>query len=812
MLWPARQSQVMVPTQRTVVLAGVTLVAVVAAVAVGLSPATAAVVGGDEATVTNVVDGDTVDVRFPDGTTDRVRFKGIDTPESGSTRSQPREYDGADATCLKDEGNDLKGWMQHLEGEEVTLRYDTEGDRRGYFDRRLAYLFFEGTNYNFMLVETGRARTTTEYPMSNQSRYTAAESEAKSVDRGLWRCTDARGNAVEGEGGSGTVDVERVVPAGSDDGNSTREYVVLENSAGEDSDDEVDLSGWTLADGDGNGYTFDEGVALEPNETLAVYTGAGSDDTDEAGQSLPGTTSDTGDRDRVYWNRSEPVWNDGFENVTLETADGELASSRFYRYAPVEAATNDASDVNWTDRSRNRTRDVGDLESVTGTFRGSEDGDTVSVAIDGRERSVDLVGVTWPGGNGEVYKKGFEDVPDNYYGGNCLRNEAAESDDYPLYERMTGEEVTLYFDPVKGKRDTTGYDGDGTLHAYLQFRGEDINRKLLAEGAARMHYGQFLRNPEYSTVEALARQDGRDVWRCQRADRGGIGRVDVETISADPEGPDYDSLDDEFVVLENLDDSEGGSSFSSSRVGKRRQPVDLSGWTVSDADGNSYTFGDVTLDPGEKVVLRTGEEPGPTEVDDSDDVVERVVEGRYEEVYWGRSAAVWDNDADTVTVTAADGRIATTRPYEYLSGVPDDGVDLEASGARSDDADVFTQGQTSRVEITVTEFSGPASTVAVNDSVPEGWRVLPAGDAQNSGDVRTVELGTVTRADLEKAKANNESGVTLTYFVEATGDSLRRTFGPATVTVRDERDAYDDPTAEFGGTDTAVVVPVSSET
>ena len=109
MSWPARQSQVMVPTQRTVVLAGVTLVAVVAAVVVGLGPATAAVVGDDEATVTNVVDGDTVDVRFPDGTTDRVRFKGIDTPESGSTRSQPREYDGADATCLKDEGNDLKG-------------------------------------------------------------------------------------------------------------------------------------------------------------------------------------------------------------------------------------------------------------------------------------------------------------------------------------------------------------------------------------------------------------------------------------------------------------------------------------------------------------------------------------------------------------------------------------------------------------------------------------------------------------------------------------------------------------------------------
>jgi micrococcal nuclease len=799
----------MATTQRTVALAGVTLLAVVAAVAVGFGPATAAIEGGDEAVVTNVVDGDTVDVRFPDGTTDRVRFKGIDTPESGSTQSQPQEYDGASGTCLKNEGNELTEWMRHLEGEEVTLRYDTEGDRRGYFDRRLAYVYFEGTNYNFMLVETGRARVTTEYPMSNQSRYTAAESGAKSVNRGLWRCTDAGGSAVQS--GDGAVDVERVVPASAaDGGNLTREHVVLENSASENSGNEVDLAGWTLDDDDGYSYTFDEGVALEPNETLVLYTGTGSDDAD---RSLLGTTaSDTGDRDRVYWSRSEPVWNDGFENVTLETADGQLASSRFYRHAPVEAATNDASDVNWTDRTRDRTRNASDLESVTGTFQGSDDGDTVTVTVDGTDRPVDLVGVVWP--KSSPYKKGFENVPDNAYGGHCLKNEAAESDGYPLYERMSGKEVTLYFDPVKGKRDDTGYDANGNLHAYLHFRGEDINRKLLAEGAARMHYGQFLRNPEYSTVEARARQANRDVWRCQRADKGGIGRVDVETISADPEGPDYANLGDEFVVLENLDSSEAGTSFSTSGAGKRREPVDLSGWTVTDADGNSYTFGNVTLEPGEKVVLRTGKDPGATSVDaGAGDLAERVVEGRYREVYWGRSTAVWDNDADTVTVTAPDGRVATTRTYEYLSGRSvDDGVDLEASGARSDDGDLFTQGQTNRVDVTVTGFDGPSTRVAVNDSVPEGWRVLPAGDAGNSGDVRTVELGTVTRAELEEAKANGESGVTLTYFVEATGSTPRGTFGPATATALDGRDAYDDPTAEFGGTDAHTVVPASSET
>ncbi len=34
----------------------------------------------EPATVTRVIDGDTVDVRFDDGSTDRVRFIGVDTP------------------------------------------------------------------------------------------------------------------------------------------------------------------------------------------------------------------------------------------------------------------------------------------------------------------------------------------------------------------------------------------------------------------------------------------------------------------------------------------------------------------------------------------------------------------------------------------------------------------------------------------------------------------------------------------------------------------------------------------------------------
>jgi len=37
----------------------------------------------EHATVTRVIDGDTIDVLFPDGTTARVRYADIDTPEQG---------------------------------------------------------------------------------------------------------------------------------------------------------------------------------------------------------------------------------------------------------------------------------------------------------------------------------------------------------------------------------------------------------------------------------------------------------------------------------------------------------------------------------------------------------------------------------------------------------------------------------------------------------------------------------------------------------------------------------------------------------
>ena len=101
------------------------------------------------------------------------------------------------------------------------------------------------------------------------------------------------------------------------------------------------------------------------------------------------------------------------------------------------------------------------------------------------------------------------------------------------------------------------------------------------------------------------------------------GSLVVGEIAPDPDGPDRENLDDEYVVFENTGDD----------------PLDLSGWTVEDEAGRTYTFPDgYVLDAGGTVTLRTG-----TGTDTDADL------------YWGSGSAIWNNDGDTVIVRNSDG-------------------------------------------------------------------------------------------------------------------------------------------------------------
>jgi len=147
------------------------------------------------ATVTAVVDGDTIDVRLADGTTDRVRLLGVDTPEV-HVATQPEEFEGipdtpAGEACLRAVGTNASTAVQtRLEGEQVRLEFDPVADRRGGYDRLLAYVIHENDSINYWLVATGYARVY-DSEFVEAPRYYAAESDAQAEHVGVWNCTAA---------------------------------------------------------------------------------------------------------------------------------------------------------------------------------------------------------------------------------------------------------------------------------------------------------------------------------------------------------------------------------------------------------------------------------------------------------------------------------------------------------------------------------------------------------------------------------------------------------------------------------------------
>jgi len=147
---------------------------------------------GTVVTVVDVVDGDTVDVRYPNGTTDTVRLLGIDTPEV-HVANDPAEFEGvpdtgAGAACLREAGEAAGAALrERVAGGQVGVVVDGTADRRGGYGRLLAYLVHDGTDLNRWLVAQGHARVY-DTTFARSEAYYAAESEAQAAGRGLWRC------------------------------------------------------------------------------------------------------------------------------------------------------------------------------------------------------------------------------------------------------------------------------------------------------------------------------------------------------------------------------------------------------------------------------------------------------------------------------------------------------------------------------------------------------------------------------------------------------------------------------------------------
>lgn len=133
--------------------------------------------------VTRIVDGDTIHVRMPDGTIEKIRFIGVDTPES-TNQVEPygREASAYTAKALSDR----------------TIYLETDAELRDRYGRMLAHVWLtvpetvhdgsvRAQLFNARLLLDGYANLMTIPPNVKYVDYLLTyQGEARAASRGLW--------------------------------------------------------------------------------------------------------------------------------------------------------------------------------------------------------------------------------------------------------------------------------------------------------------------------------------------------------------------------------------------------------------------------------------------------------------------------------------------------------------------------------------------------------------------------------------------------------------------------------------------------
>jgi endonuclease YncB( thermonuclease family) len=126
--------------------------------------------------VSRFVDGDTIEVNM-NGRKERIRFIGVDTPETHKPNTPVQCYGPAAAAFTK---NTIGSHKVRLASDE----FSTDRDR---YNRLLRYVYLDnGTFLNEKLILGGYGFYYPYFPFSKSKQFEAAQSAAKSTNKGLW--------------------------------------------------------------------------------------------------------------------------------------------------------------------------------------------------------------------------------------------------------------------------------------------------------------------------------------------------------------------------------------------------------------------------------------------------------------------------------------------------------------------------------------------------------------------------------------------------------------------------------------------------
>lgn len=154
----------------------------------------------ETAMVIDVIDGDTIDVRFDDGETETVRILGIDTPETTDNAEAERraEWEGIENLTYLGHWGDRASEFATAELGDATVELEPDANEpdRGTYGRLLRYVRYDptggtdtSTEYNRRAVTEGYARVY-DSGFTSHDEYLAQELSAREARRHVWKRSD----------------------------------------------------------------------------------------------------------------------------------------------------------------------------------------------------------------------------------------------------------------------------------------------------------------------------------------------------------------------------------------------------------------------------------------------------------------------------------------------------------------------------------------------------------------------------------------------------------------------------------------------
>lgn len=138
--------------------------------------------------VLKVDDGDTITIDM-NGATEKVRFIGVDTPETKDPRKAVQCF-GREAAKFTNE---------QIRNQRVRLEADELNTNRDRYNRLLRYIYLpNGLLLNAEIIKQGYGFAYTSFPFTKKDQFKQFESDARASNRGLWGICQPKLNKYDG--------------------------------------------------------------------------------------------------------------------------------------------------------------------------------------------------------------------------------------------------------------------------------------------------------------------------------------------------------------------------------------------------------------------------------------------------------------------------------------------------------------------------------------------------------------------------------------------------------------------------------------